>query len=526
MPSSKSKPSCLPFVLAIIDGWGVSPKVRGDDPTTKSTMPFIHSLVRNYPQAMLEAHGVYVGLPLRQDGNSEAGHLNLGAGRVVDQDAILINKHIKDGSFFKNPALGAAVKHVKKYHSRLHLMGLLSNYNSGHSSPGHILALLKFYQRAGVRRPLLHFFTDGRDSPRYEAIKFIEDVKKNFKNHEQIASIMGRFYAMDRKKDWTNTEIAYRVLTEGNGLVETTGKDAIRQAYNRGESDEFIKPTIIVDEHKKPYGVISKNDAVIFFNLRSDRARQLTKPFVQPRFEQINPGAFQRRLVLKNLCFVALTDFGPDLGNVLTAFKSLDIKSTLPFVLPGLKQLYVAESEKFAHITYFFNGGYDHPVASEDRVMVPSPNVAAYDRAPAMSSGVITAVVIKALKNKTHDFIVFNFANLDMVGHTGNFKACLKACRSADQWLERIGREVYKRRGGFMITADHGNIEETKNLATGQVDTGHSTNPVRCLFYHPAFKHKSFTRRHGQLADVAPTILDLLNIDQPKAMTGRSLFRR
>ncbi len=526
MPSSKAKPACLPFVLAIIDGWGVAPKVRSDDPTSKANMPFTRELFKNYPHALLGAHGSQVGLPPRQDGNSEAGHLNLGAGRIVYQDAVTISNHIKAGSFFRNPALLTAIKHVKKNHSRLHLMGLLSNYNSGHSSPDHVIALLKFCYRQGVHHVWLHFFTDGRDSPRYDAIKFVTEIKKHFKNHEQIASICGRFYAMDRKKYWPNTERAYRLLTEGVGLTDSSAEKAIRHAYNRGETDEFISPTAIVDKHNKPAGAMKDNDAVIFFNLRSDRARQLTKPFVQSRFEQVNDKAFHRRRLLKNLCFVALTDFGPDLGNMLTAYKSQDIKSTLPFSLRGLKQLYVAESEKFAHITYFFNGGYDHAVAGEDKVMIPSPQVASYDKTPAMSARAITEVVLKALRERKYDFIALNFANLDMVGHSGNFKACVKACAVVDECLGKIGRAIYHLKGGFLITADHGNIEETKNDLTGEVDTEHSVNPVPCLFYHPAFKGKSFVRRTGILGDVAPTILDLLNINQPKVMTRRSLFKR
>lgn len=525
MKPTKSDKKYLPFVLAVVDGWGVAKKIdKKGDPTLKAKLPFLREVIKNYPQALLGAHGKYVGLPVTQDGNSEAGHLNLGAGRIVDQDSTVVSKSIKNGSFFKNPALLQAIKHAKKNNSAIHVMGLLSNYNSGHSSPDHYKAILKMLHSHGIHKIFIHFFTDGRDSPRYDAIKFLQEAKKSFRNHEVVASITGRLYAMDRKKEWSRTEMTYRLLTEGVGLKDDSPEAAIRHAYNRGETDEFIKPTIICDKKDKPVGLVQDNDVIIFFNLRSDRARQLTKTFVQTRFEQANTKSFKRRKIIDNLCFVALTDYGPDLGNVLTAYTSLDLKETLPFALKSLNQLYVAESEKFAHMTFFFNGGYDHSVAGEERFMAPSPSVDSYDLTPAMAARATTKRVLAAIKDGGYDFIAINYANADMVGHTGNTQACVKALEVIDECLGKIGRAIKRKHGTLMITADHGNVEETLNHTTGEVDTEHSKNPVYCLLYNENWQGKKFKRRTGILADVAPTILDLLNIPKPKEMTRRSLL--
>lgn len=518
--------SIKPFVLAILDGWGFRPGKHKDDANVMARTPFIHGLEKNYPLALLEASGSYVGLPRGQDGNSEAGHLNLGAGRIVEQEAVYISRSIKDGTFFKNSAFRAAVEHVKKYNSSLHLMGLLSNYNSGHSSPDHFFALLKLASQNKIKQVFIHFFTDGRDSPKYDAVKFLAEIRKRFTNGEIVATIEGRYYAMDRKKEWPRTERTYNLLTRGQGIAESSAEDALRHAYNRGESDEYVSPTVIINAHHKPVGVISDNDAVIFFNLRSDRARQLAKPFVQTNFEKLNSKSFKRWKMLKNLCFVALTDFGPDLGNILTAYPSLDIKESLPMALKGLRQLYIAESEKFAHITYFFNGGYDHIVAGEKRIVVPSPKVSSYDRTPAMSAPKITKQVVQALRQKKFDFIALNFANLDMVGHTGNLQACIKAEEVVDSCLASIARVLQTSGGTLMVTADHGNVEETINAKTGEIDTEHSTNPVPCLLYNSCFRGKKFVYSKGILGDVAPTILDILGIPKPREMTRHSLLSK
>ncbi len=522
---TKKQPN-TPLVLAILDGWGVAPKKHTDDPTLLARLPFLSNLKKHYPYALLKAHGKYVGLPNNQDGNSEAGHLNIGAGRIVEQDSVYISNSIADGTFFKNQALLGAIEHARKYRSKLHLMGLLSNHNSGHSAPDHITALLKLVADHGVKHVYLHLFTDGRDTPKYDAPKLLAELKKRFCDGEQIASVVGRLYAMDRKKEWSRTERTYNLLTRGWGIVDTSAEEAVRHAYNRGESDEFLSPTVICDAHHRPLATIGDNDAVIFFNLRSDRARQLAKPFVQTKFEQENKGAFKRWRVLKNLKFVALTDFGPDLGHIDTAFPSRDIKETLPVVIKEFRQLYVAESEKFAHVTYFFNGGYDHPVNGEKRLMVPSPRVASYDQTPLMGARAITTAVVKVITQNKFDVVVLNFANADMVGHTGNIKACIKALEVIDSSLSQIARAIHTRQGALLITADHGNVEELVNHETGEIDSEHSKNPVPCWLYASDYKGKSFVRKNGVLADVTPTILTLLGVKQPKIMRGRSLLKR
>jgi 2,3-bisphosphoglycerate-independent phosphoglycerate mutase len=515
----------LPMVLAIIDGWGVARSgSRSDDATVIAKTPFLNEVIKHYPRALLKASGEAVGLPKGQDGNSEAGHLNLGAGRIVCQDSVFISQSIRDGTFFKNQTFRTAIEHVKARRSAMHLMGLLSNYNSGHSCPDHFIALLKLFEQHRVKPIYLHFFTDGRDSAKYDAIKYIGEVKKRLRHGEIIASLCGRFYAMDRKKDWSHTAMAYNLLTQGKGRHEPDAEVALRHAYNRGESDEFVSPTVITGRQGKPRGVISDDDAVIFFNLRSDRARQLTKPFVQKNFEKVNQGAFHRVKVLKNICFVALTDFGPDLGNILTAYPSRDIRNSLPIALNGLRQLYIAESEKFAHITFFFNGGYDHPVNGEDRVVIASPNVKSYDSVPEMSAAKITNYIIRSLKKHRYDFIGVNFANADMIGHTGNLRAGVLAMETIDRSLQQIAREIKKQRGTMIITADHGNVEEFINPATGEVDTEHSTNPVWFLLYNYAWRGKKLTHRRGVLGDVAPTILALLGLPKPREMTRHSLL--
>lgn len=356
---------------------------------------------------------------------------------------------------------------------------MICDASSPHSDMDHLLSLLSLFVNKTKQKIYLHLFTDGRDSPRFAALKILNHYQKVFNSPRvQVASIMGRFYAMDRKKSWDRTKMAYEAITMGHGKVARTAEDAVSQAYNRGESDEFILPTVIVDEQNKPVGAIGDDDAVVFFNLRSDRARQLSKAFVQPNFEQKNPGSFSRPAFIKNLLFVALTDFGPDLDSILTAFPSIDLQGTLVSAMSDYRQLYIAESEKYAHVTYFFNGGYDRVLVGEKRVNIPSPSVATYDQKPAMSAREITKYVVKAINKKEYDFIVLNFANLDMVGHTGNLHAAIKAVAVVDECLGAIVKAVLKKKGTAVITADHGNIEDMINLKTGEVETEHSCNKV------------------------------------------------
>ncbi|PIP17446.1 MAG: phosphoglycerate mutase (2,3-diphosphoglycerate-independent) [Parcubacteria group bacterium CG23_combo_of_CG06-09_8_20_14_all_35_9] len=514
--------SNIPFVLIILDGWGLAPPNRGNAVTLAKT-PGMNSLWEKYPHSTLVAYGEKVGLPDGQDGNSEAGHMNLGAGRIVKQDSVYIAEDIKDRTFFKNTAFREAIKHLRKYKTKLHLMGLLSGNQSAHMSPEHLYALLELAKREGLDPVILHLFTDGRDSSQHAAINLLKKLEASFKNKEKIATISGRFYAMDRKKVWRRIEKVYNAMVLGEGERAKSAEGAIVRAYNRGQTDEFIPPTVI-ERNGKLNGLIQDNDIIFFFNLRSDRARELTKTFVQEHFSELNPGAFERKKMPKNIRFVAMTDFGPDLPHVLTAFPGRDVEKSLPMVLKGFRQLYIAESEKYAHITYFFNGGYADPVAGEKRIRIVSPNVDHYDDTPEMSAYEITETVLKKIKQKAFDFIAVNFANPDMIGHTGNLKAGIKAVEVVDECIGKIVKEVLRKKGTAIVTADHGNAEEMINLETGEVDTKHSTNPVPFIVINQKLKIKKQKLKKGILSDVAPTILKIMNLPQPPEMTGKSLI--
>ncbi|MCG2701365.1 2,3-bisphosphoglycerate-independent phosphoglycerate mutase [Candidatus Parcubacteria bacterium] len=537
----KNQNNNLPMILIILDGWGISKPSRGNAITLSKT-PNLDKMIKDYPNTKLCAYGKCVGLPPTQDGNSEAGHINIGAGRVVEQDAVKICKTINNGTFFKNPAFLEAIRHVEKNKSALHLMGMLSNGMSAHSDPDHLLALITLARGYNVKKVYLHLFTDGRDSPQYAALKLIESVQRSYLINERVATVMGRFYAMDRKKKWGRAEKAYDALVLGRGKTAKSPQDAITKAYNSGENDEFIQPYVI-ESNGRQLPRINDGDSVIFFNLRSDRARQLAKVFVQYDFNKINPGAFKRKKVLKDLKFVAMTDFGPDLDGILSAYPSADLKATLPMVLRDLKQLYIAEKEKHSHITYFFNGGYARPVAGESRIILESPDVRSYDETPAMNSAGLTDAVIKNLTPQPpllirrgggakrqgigwkYDFTVLNFAAPDMVAHTGNLQAGIECCKHIDKHLSRIVNAYLAREGTVIITSDHGNIEEMVNLETGEIDTEHSSNPVPFIIVNKKLKNKIKLKKEGILGDIAPTALELMGMEKPKEMTGKSLIK-
>ena len=508
------------MVLLILDGWGIAPPNRGNAISLAEPENFI-KFWNKYPHTMLEASGKSVGLPQMQSGNSEAGHMNIGAGRIVLQDSVIISRSINEGTFFKNAAFLEAIKHVRKNNSSMHLMGLLTSRQSAHADPDHLLALLTFLRLQKIDKVFLHLFTDGRDSPQYEAIKLLRRLKTAFLNGEAVTSVIGRFYAMDRKKDWARTEAAYDCMTLGSKHTATHSDDAIMHSYNMGVTDEYILPTTIVDNDKKPIGLISDNDSVIFFNLRSDRARQMAKPFVQTKFEEL--GGFKRKKILKNLFFVAMTDFGPDLDSIATAYPSVDYKETLPVALKDYKQLYISETEKYAHVTYFINGGFADPVAGEQRIRIPSPNVKNYAETPEMSGVKLTNKIISSLDK--YNFILANFPNPDMIGHTGDLVAGIKAVKYVDQFIGKIVLEVLKRNGTVVITADHGNIEKMIDLETGEIFTEHTSNPVPFILIRKKY-NKIFLKKKGILGDIAPTVLDLQNIKKPSLMRGKSLIIR
>lgn len=522
MASEGKHKSFEPFALIILDGWGFTTKSHGNAIALAKT-PTIKGIMKKYASTTLQASGSAVGLPKNQIGNSEAGHLNIGAGRIVKQDAVRINDAIRDGTFFKNPAFMSALRHITKYRSRLHLMGLLTGANSGHAIPEHLYACLRFAKEHNVKEVYVHLFTDGRDAPPRSAIEHLHALERVMKRLGvgSIARLIGRDKAMDRVKDWSKTLDAYNALVGGCHRVFSSAMDALLFYYRLNITDEFIPPTCILQkDHDTVH--IEDGDAVIFFNLRSDRARQLTKPFVQDNFARLNPVAPRRRATLKNLLFVAMTDFGPDLDHLTTAFPSPDIRDTLPKALETYRQIYIAETTKFAHMTYFFNGGYKDPVNGEERLLIPSKSVARFDSRPEMSTPEITAAVLKFLQKKRYDFFGMNFANADMLAHTGNIEATIKGCEVIDACVKQIVDAVLAKNGACAIVGDHGNAEVMLDPKTHEVDTAHNASAVPFLL---VTKRKvRFSRSIATLANVAPTILDYLGLPLPKLMTAKSLL--
>ncbi|MCF6277112.1 MAG: 2,3-bisphosphoglycerate-independent phosphoglycerate mutase [Candidatus Magasanikbacteria bacterium] len=512
-------------VLVILDGFGLTGFKNIGNAITPKTAPNIFKYIKKYPSTELKASGVSVGLRSGQKGNSEAGHFNIGAGRIVEQDLMIISKAIKDGTFFKNLAFKQALFHAKKYNSTVHIFGLLTNGHSAHACPDHLYELLNFFRREEYKKISLHLFTDGRDAPPNSAIKYLKKLKKYLKNGEKIASISGRFYSMDRNKVWERTEKTYNLIVSGEAkYTAVSAEEAINKAYKRGETDEFIHPTVLINKKRKPISKIKDNDVVYFYNARSDRARQLTKAFVQKDFIKHNKGAFKRKNKPKNIRFVAMTDFGPDLEGVLTAFPSPDIKMPLAKAIgEEYKQLYISETEKYAHITYFINGGYAGAVNGEDREMIRSGCHYSYSEKPQMHCKNLTSIILDYIKKDKYNFICVNYPNADIVAHTGNFKSAKKALGFLDKQIKRLVKGVLKKNGQVLIIADHGNAEEMIYKKTKGVRTEHTTNPVPCIFIKKKVKDIEL-KTGGKLADVAPTLLKIMDIKKPKEMTGKSLI--
>lgn len=524
MPTAPAEGEAIkPVVLAILDGFGSAPAGLRGNAVLMARMPTLNGLWESFPHTELFAHGRHVGLPKGQPGNSEAGHMNLGAGRIVKQDAVYINDAIEDGTFFKNTAILEGLKHAQKYGTRVHLMGMISNGRSAHASMEHLYGLLESCRRMGLSDVALHLFTDGRDGPRFAAPAQVREIESRLRPGERVATVMGRFYPMDRNKTWERIGLAYHAIVSGEGIAAPSAEAALLQAYNRGETDEFIVPTVVLDREMHPVGAAGDDDVFIFFNLRSDRARQLAKAFVLEDFESAVPGAFRRRRFPKHTRFVAMTDFGPDLPRILTAYPSRDLKGALPDVLQGRKQVYLAESEKFSHITFFFNGGYDGERFGEERVRIESLPIPRYDMAPEMKAEELTSAAVKRLKTGRYHFVALNYANADMVSHTGNLDAAVKALEVLDACLGKLWAQVEAMDGTLVITADHGNVEEMIDAATGAIETEHSVNPVPFVIASRALKGFRELPR-GVLADVAPTILEVMGLRPPEEMTGRSLL--
>jgi len=511
-----------PTLLVILDGWGIAPPSKGNAITLAKT-PTLDKLYEIYPSATLGATGQNVGLEDHKMSGSETGHMNIGAGRVVPQDSFYITESIKDGSFFMNPALSGAMNHVKKYGGNLHVMGLMGNSDSPHSDPEHFRAILKMAKKNGIGEVYCHLFSDGRDSYPKSALEHLKYFRKIISDEDigRIATLSGRFYAMDRAKNWGRLARAYDAIVFARGEVAASPEETIEIAYGKNLTDEYLPPTVILEEGK-PVARLQKNDAMVFFNFRSDRARQFTKLFAANNKQSIVKDNMPVIDKIKNLYFVAMTGFGPDL-DIHTAFPEHNILSTLPMALGNLKQLYTAESEKYAHITYFLNGGYADPVDGEDRVMVNSPVVDSYAKIPEMAAEALTENVVKNIKNDIYDFIAVNYANADMVGHTGDLKAAIKAVEFLDKQLKVLCKEVLKKNGNIIITADHGNAEDMIDFKTEQPNTFHSKNPVPLLVIGEKFKDRKLQK--GVLGNVAPTILDILGIKKPVNMDKNSLLK-
>ncbi|KKT35977.1 MAG: 2,3-bisphosphoglycerate-independent phosphoglycerate mutase [Parcubacteria group bacterium GW2011_GWA2_44_12] len=502
-------------VLIILDGWGVSE--NADNNAIVLSRPRVYNnLMAQYSHTLLEAHGKSVGLPDGQVGNSEAGHMNIGAGRIVKQDSVYISEAILDGSFFKNPAFVAALQTVKKNGSKLHIMGILSGMQCPHMSPDHVVALLKMSDDREVSEVVVHCFTDGRDSPPDSALQnWHEHLQPYLTKNARLGSVSGRLY-LDRKEKWQRTKDLYAMFTLGEAkFFASTFESAVRSGYERGETDEFISPTLIQAEGKN--NLIENGDAVIFYNLRSDRARQLTMAFVQPLFD-----GFHRQKTVHDLQFVTMTDFGPDLSNCLAAYPSRLVRNSLPFVMKEYRQLYIAEMEKYAHMTVFINGGYPDAVAGEKRILVRSKDVLSYDEVPEMSAREITQVVLSNIKYDVYNFIVVNYANADMLGHTGNVEAAIAGVQVVDRCMGEIIEKVVSKGGLVMVTSDHGNAEYMQDAVSGSIDTMHETNLVPLILIDP--EKRRLKDVVGKLADVAPTLLSVLNIPVPPEMTGNNLL--
>lgn len=515
-----SKTVSGPVVLIIWDGFGHREHKEGNA-VANAKMPTYRRLWKHNPHSLLMADGEAVGLPKEQVGNSEAGHMTIGAGRRVETDVIRITKEIKKNAFHDNPALLRAVAHVTRNNSALHLMGLLTNHGSGHSYPEHVYALLKFVEELHLPRVIIHPFLDGRDTPPYHAVKLLQDLNAHLPKNVSIGTIMGRFYAMDRNRFWDRTQKAYEALIGYKAPYHGRDPiDAVEKAYARGESDEYIQPTYICP-NRTCLRKIENNDAIVFWNLRSDRARQLIKPFVMQDFEKKEKDSFRRKAKRKNLFFVTLTEFGSDIEGVVPAYANRDVQMSLPECLNGRSQTYIAESEKYVHVTYFLNGGHDIARFNEKRINIPTQRVRRYDEKPRMRATEIAKAIEKALKGGS-EFVCANFANADMVGHTGNLDATIKACEALDDALAHVLTVAKRHRATVLLISDHGNAEEVIR-PDGTPDTEHNRNRVPFIL-DGAFPKQIKVREHGELSDVAPTVLALMGIEKPKEMTGQSLI--
>ncbi|RJP75934.1 MAG: 2,3-bisphosphoglycerate-independent phosphoglycerate mutase [Desulfobacteraceae bacterium] len=503
-----------PCILIILDGWGLNPSREGNA-VAQAKLPYLTKLMETYPHTHLICSGEAVGLPDGIMGNSEVGHLNIGAGRIVYQDLLRIDKAIQDKSFFKNKMLTNAFSIAKEKKSNLHIMGLVSD-GGVHSQLTHLFALLEFAKQKKFSNVYIHAILDGRDTPPDSGAGYITKLQNIIQKLEIgcISSICGRFFAMDRDTRWDRTKKAYQLYTQAQGIKETDPITAVRNAYARGETDEFVQPIVL-----NPEGTISDHDCVIFFNFRADRARQITRALTDLKF-----AGFKREVCPRIANFVCLTMYDESF-TLPIAFPPQHLDGLLGEVLSkeGLSQLRIAETEKYAHVTYFFNGGEEKPFPGEDRCLIPSPrDVETYDQKPEMSALPVGDEVVSRIQSGRYDLIVLNFANMDMVGHTGIIPAAIKACEAVDENVQKVVTAIQAAGGTALITADHGNAEKMLD-DHGQPHTAHTVNPVPFIIVNE--DRKNINLRPGILGDIAPTILDIMGIAKPRQMTGRSLIQ-
>lgn len=515
-----------PFVLIVMDGWGVNPRKEGNAIALART-PNIDKLARDWPHTTVRTSGEAVGLPDGQMGNSEVGHQNIGAGKRVLQDYTRVSESIRDGSFFQNAALLKAIEHVRKNQSQLHICGLLGN-GGVHAHETHIEALLRLAQRHDIERVYIHAFTDGRDTSPTGGVEFMELLQArareiNSEHPAKVATVTGRYYAMDRDNRWDRTGATYLAMTRAEGQKAISAVAAIQQAYEKKVTDEFILPTVIM-ENEQPVGVVKAGDALIHYNFRPDRARQLTKAFVLATLPPQAEGKFDRGPRLNDLEYVMMTEYEEGL-DADVAYRADVVDMPLARVISevGLRQFHTAETEKYAHVTYFINGRRETPFPGEERGMVPSPKVPTYDLQPEMSAAGITDTAVEHIRSGDYDLVIMNYANADMVGHTGVIEAAIKAVETVDTGVGRVVEATLAVGGGLLITADHGNAEQLIEYDTGKPFTAHTTFPVPLYLVVPQFA-QAHLRSDGILADVSPTILQILGIPQPKDMTGHSLL--
>ena len=500
-------------ILVIMDGWGHG-AVKDSDVIQHSHVPFVSSLYNKYPNTTLVTCGELVGLPEGQMGNSEVGHLNLGAGRIVYQELQRINVAIRTGELQQNAALLSAIQYAKKNNKKMHLMGLVSD-GGVHSHTSHLKAIVDLCTKEGLEQVFIHAFTDGRDTDPKSGLGYVSDLEQYLNNNTaKIASITGRYYAMDRDKRWERVKLAYDALVKGIGTKSTNASSAIQQAYEANVTDEFIKPIVLVDDQQQPLALIEEGDAVICFNFRTDRCREITEVLTQKDFQEFG----MHKLVLE---YTTMTEYDNTFKHVHVIFKNDNLTHTLGEVLEehGKKQIRIAETEKYPHVTFFFSGGRELPFEGESRIMAPSPKVATYDLQPEMSAFELTAKIVPEIQNKTADFICLNYANADMVGHTGIWEAAKKAVETVDQCVQQVVEAALENGYTVFLTADHGNADFMKNN-DGSPNTAHTLNPVPLFIIDKTWRGPV---KSGKLGDIAPTILHFMGIPIPAEMTGEVL---